>query len=137
MVESVLSNWHYLTYFALMMLHISNQGLLTLPIPVIVFCYGVVSSYQAGRQVWRALLLLVQLPLLFKFAVSVSLLSPSQALVYLLVGDHMDSVAWEYACIVLIIGQCVLLKMVGHYSETAEEVECMKMALVRNLLNTK
>lgn len=42
---------------------------------------------------------------------------------------------WEYACIVLVIGQCVILKLVGHYSESAEEVECMKMGLVRNLLN--
>lgn len=90
----MLSNWHYLTYFALVMLHISNQGLLTLPIPAVVFCYGVVSSCQAGKQVWRALLLLVQLPLLFKFGVSVSLLSASQEVVYLLVGDNMDSVKW-------------------------------------------
>lgn len=53
----------------------------------------------------------------------------------MLVGDNMDSVFWEYTCIVLIIGQCVILKMVGHFAESAEEVECMKMALVRNLLN--
>lgn len=74
LVESVLSNWHYLSYLALLQLHISNQGLLTLPIPLVVFCFGVVASYQAGKQVWRTLLLLVQLPLLFKFAVGVSLL---------------------------------------------------------------
>lgn len=131
----MLSNWHYLTYFALLQLHISNQGLLTLPIPLVIFCCGVVASYQAGRQVWRCLLLLVQLPLLFKFAVGVQLWVPSQELVYLLAGDNMDSVFWEYLCIVLIIGQCVILKMVGHYSDSTEEVECMKMALVRNLLN--
>jgi hypothetical protein len=134
-VESILSNWHYLTYFALVMLHISNQGLLTLPIPVVIFCTGVVASYHAGKQVWRSLLLLVLLPLLFKFAVCVSLVKPSQGLIYLLVGDNMNSVFWEYTCIVLIIGQCVILKMVGHFNESAEEVECMKMALVRNLIN--
>jgi hypothetical protein len=77
LVESVLSNWHYITYFALVMLHVSNQGLLTLPIPAVIFCTGVVASNQAGKQVWRSLLLLVQLPLLFKFAVNVSLMQPS------------------------------------------------------------
>lgn len=94
LVESVLSNWHYLTYFALVMLHIRNQGLLTLFIPAVVFCFGIVASYHAGKQVWRTLLLLVLLPLLFKFAVSVSLLEPSQGLIYLLVGDNMNSVFW-------------------------------------------
>jgi hypothetical protein len=77
LVESLLSNWHFITYFALLQLHISNQGLLTFPIPVVVFCFGVVASYQAGKQVWRSLLLLVLLPLLFKFMVNVHLIQPS------------------------------------------------------------
>jgi len=44
LVESIFSNWHYITYFVLIMVHIKNLGLLTFPIPVVVFCCGLVSS---------------------------------------------------------------------------------------------
>lgn len=118
LVESVLSNWHYLTYFFLVLLHINNQGLLTLPIPAVVFCFGIVSSYQAGKQVWRCLLLLVLVPLMFKFIINVQLLEPSDELIFLLVGDNKNSDLLEYICIVFIICQCVILKMIGHFNES-------------------
>jgi hypothetical protein len=53
-----------------------------------------------------------------------------------MIGDNVMSVFWEYTCIVMIIGQCIVLKMIGHFNESSEDIECMKMALVRNILNT-
>lgn len=44
LVESVFSNWHLLTYFVLILVHIRNLGLLTFPIPLVIFCCGLVSS---------------------------------------------------------------------------------------------
>lgn len=44
LVESVFSNWHFLTYFVLILVHLRNLGLLTFPIPLIIFCCGLLSS---------------------------------------------------------------------------------------------
>jgi Na+/H+ antiporter NhaB len=68
LAESVFSNWHYITYFVLVMIHVHNMGLLTLPLPLIIFCCGLVSSERAGKSVWRALLASAMVPILFKFA---------------------------------------------------------------------
>ena len=96
-------------------MHIRNQGLLTIPIPAVVFGFGVDASYQAGKYVWRWLLMLVLIPLMFKFAVNVKLIEPSEELIFLLIGDNIGAVFIEFVCIVFIIGQCVILKMVGLY----------------------
>ncbi len=55
-------------------MHIRNQGLLTIPIPAVVFGFGVVASYQAGKYVWRWLLILVLIPIMFKYAINVKLI---------------------------------------------------------------
>ncbi len=55
-------------------MHIRNQGLLTIPIPAVVFGFGVVASNQAGKYVWRWLFILVLIPLLFKYAINVKLI---------------------------------------------------------------
>lgn len=67
LVESVLSNWHYLAYILILLIHINNQGLLTMPIPAVIFCFGMVSSYQAAKQVWRTLFILIIILIVFKF----------------------------------------------------------------------
>ena len=135
LVESVLSNWHYLTYAVLLLLHIRNLGLLTFPLTLVIFGAGLVSSYQAGKTVWRWLLALVTLPLVLKFALGVGIVDLSAEVTYLLIGDNTQSVLLEYVCIILIIGECVILKMIGQYDQTTQEIECMKISLIRNLIN--
>lgn len=137
LVESVFSNWHYVTYFVLILVHIRNLGLLTFPIPLVIFSCGLVSSERAGKRVWRLLLLLVVVPLLFKFALGTGLLECSDSLTFLLVGANLDSNTLEYVSIICVIGETVILKLMGHWEESTEEIECMKMALVRNIINTE
>ena len=86
LVESIFSNWHYITYFVLVMVHIKNLGLLTVPIPVVVFCCGLVSSERAGKKVWRALLALVMIPVLFKFCIGTGIFICDPQLQYILIS---------------------------------------------------
>ena len=137
LVESIFSNWHYITYLVLIVVHLQNFGLLTLPLPLVVFCFGIVSSERAGKQVWRALLVLVMLPVLFKFGVGTGLLEYSSKLRFLLAGQDLDSSIIEYFAIVCIVGECVVLKLTGLWEESTQEIECMRMALVRNLVNSQ
>lgn len=88
----MLSNWQYITYLILVLIHVRNMGLLTFPLPAVTFFFGLVSSYQAGKQVWRWLFVFVLIPLLFKFGVKVGLLTFSEEIVYLMVGDNLNSV---------------------------------------------
>ncbi len=73
-LESTISNWHYLTYFFLILLHLVNLGLLTLPLPLFAFCYGLIYSYQAPKNIWRMNFLLILLPISFKFSIAIGLL---------------------------------------------------------------
>ena len=69
----------------------SNLGLLTLPIPFVIFFCGLPSSERAGKKVWRSLLLLLMLPILFKFGVATQLISCSGELQFLLIGEQDES----------------------------------------------
>lgn len=73
----MLSNWQYITYLVLILVHVFNLGLLTFPLAAVTFCFALVGSYQAGKQVWRWLYLLVLVPLLFKFIVNLNLVNLS------------------------------------------------------------
>ena len=118
LAESILSNWHYLTYFLLILVHIRNMGILTIPIPFIIFCFGLVSGERAGKIVWRWLLIFLMIPLMFKFAIRAGLVVFSKEwefVIFLLVGDNIDSDLLEYLGIVMIIGECIILKMIGHF----------------------
>lgn len=95
------------------MVHIKNLGLLTLPIPVVVFCFGLISNERAGNNVWRALFLLVMLPVLFKFCIGTGIFSCDPSVQYLLISEELDSMFLEYLAIVFIIGECVVLKLMG------------------------
>ena len=73
--ESILSNWHYLTYTLMILEFIINMGVLTLPFPFITFALGIVSPYQATKNVWRLAFLALLPPLFLKFSLSIGLLS--------------------------------------------------------------
>ena len=77
----------------------------------------------------------VTLSLLFKFAISTDLLIVNSQFRFLLIGDNVNSTFLEYLSIVCIVGECIILKLMGHWDETTQEIECMKMALIRNIIN--
>ena len=41
----------------------------------------------------------------------------------------------EYFLIFFIVVQCLILKIVGLYDQSTADVECMRMALIRNIIN--
>lgn len=59
--------------------------------------------------------MLVLIPLLFKFVIRLSLFNLSPETVYVLVGDNLDSTLLEYLAVVGVVGQCIILKMIGHF----------------------
>ena len=50
------------------------MGLLTLPFPIFAFCYGLIYSYQAPKNIWRINFLLILIPIIFKFTIAIGLL---------------------------------------------------------------
>lgn len=74
LIESVISNWQYITYILLLLLHIRNQGILTFFIVGFVFFFGVISSYQANKLVWSWLIWLVMIPLMFKYSITIGII---------------------------------------------------------------
>lgn len=56
---------------------------------------------------------------------------------HLLIGDNVHATLLEYLAVICIIGESIVLKLMGHWEESTEEIECMRMALVRNLINTR
>lgn len=53
----------------------------------------------------------------------------------MLIGDHPQSIWLEYLVIMFVLVECLILKIIGLYDEGVTEVESMKMALVRNIVN--
>jgi hypothetical protein len=135
-LESIISNWQYLTYGTLILEHICNFGLLTLPFPILAFCYGLIHTYQASKHVWRLVFVLTILPISFKFAVAIGLIRFDAWLIYILIGDNTGSILLEYFIILSVLIQCLILKIIGLYDEEVNDVEGMKMALIRNIVNS-
>ena len=113
--ESIVSNWHFLTYILMIMEFIFNMGILTVVYPLIVFLYGLTYTYQAPKWVWRLAFIFILFPLSFKFAISIGLLAVEPSLQFLLIGNNIDSILLEYCLIFFILIQCLILKIVGLY----------------------
>lgn len=80
------------------------MGLLTLPFPILVFCYGLIYSYQAPKNIWRINFLLILLPITFKFSIAIGLLDTlSDQWIHLLIGDHPHSIWLEYIVIMFVL----------------------------------
>ena len=115
-LESTISNWQYMTYFLLVLEHLLNMGLLTLPFPILTFCYGLVSYYQAPKNIWRIYFLLILIPICFKFSLAIGLRqSLDSKWIYLLIGDNTDSILLEYLIILFVLIECLILKIIGLY----------------------
>lgn len=94
-----------------------------MPLPVVVFCYGLISPYQAPKNVWRSLFLLVLLPIMFKFAIAIGLVSGvSDEWVRLLIGDNRQSIWLEYLVVMFVLVECLVLKIIGLWDESVTEV---------------
>ena len=52
-----------------------------------------------------------------------------------MIGSHAGSIVVEYFLIFFIVVQCLILKIVGLYDQSTADVECMRMALIRNIIN--
>jgi len=69
------------------------MGLLTLPFPIFIFCYGLIYSYQAPKNIWRINFIFILLPISFKFSIAIGLLdSLSDEWIHLLIGDNLDTI---------------------------------------------
>lgn len=135
MLESILSNWHYLTYTLMVLEFVLNMGVLTLSFPILTFALGICSPYQATKHVWRLAFLALLPPLFLKFSISIGLISLEPTILYILIGSSPGSITVEYFLIFFIIVQCLILKIVGLYDHSTSDVECMRMALLRNIVN--
>ena len=120
--ESILSNWHFLTYILMIMEFIFNMGILTVVYPLIVFLYGLTYTYQAPKWVWRLAFISVLLPLSFKFSISIGLFTVEPWIQFLLIGNNIDSILLEYCLIFFILIQCLILKIVGLYDYSTPEI---------------
>lgn len=117
--ESVLSNWHYLTYFLMVLEFVYNMGICTVMFPVLTFAYGMINTHQASKSVWRISFLALILPIFVKYSLSIGLITLSKDLTFLFIGSHSTSIFLEYLLICFIIVQCSILKVVGLYDQTA------------------
>ncbi len=112
------------------------MGLLTLPFPILTFCYGLIYSYQAPKNIWRIYFLIILIPISFKFSLSIGLINNmSMEWINLLIGDNYNSILLEYLIILFVLIECLILKIIGLYDEGVDEVESMKIALIRNIIN--
>jgi hypothetical protein len=69
------------------------MGLLTLPFPIFIFCYGLIYSYQAPKNIWRINFLFILLPISFKFSISIGLFDGlSDEWIHLLIGDNFNTI---------------------------------------------
>lgn len=99
------------------------MGLLTLPFPIFAFCYGLIYSYQAPKNIWRIYFLLILLPITFKFSIAIGLLDDlTDEWIHLLIGDHPQSIWLEYIVIMFVLVECLILKIIGLYDEGVTEV---------------
>lgn len=112
-----------------------NMGILTLPFPFLTFCMGIASPYQASKNVWRLAFLALLPPLFLKFSLSIGLVVLEPSFSYLLIGGHPNEITVEYFLIFFIVVQCLILKVVGLYDKSTADVECMRIALIRNIIN--
>ena len=113
--ESVLSNWHYLTYFLMVLEFVYNMGVFTVLFPLLAFGYGMISTYQASKNVWKIAFLALILPIFIKYSLSIGLLTLNNELVFMAIGSNPTSIFLEYLLICFIIVQCSILKVVGLY----------------------
>lgn len=84
------------------------------------------------------LFLSILLPISFKFSLAIGLLDQlSPEWIHLLIGSHPTSIWLEYLVIMFVLIECLILKIIGLYDETVTEVESMKLALIRNIINSE
>lgn len=75
--------------------HLRNMGLLTLPFPLITFLFGIMHPYQAPKNVWRVAFISVLIPIFFKFMIGIKLIDSqiiSTETQYMLLGDNLNSI---------------------------------------------
>jgi len=114
-----------------------NMGVLTLPFPILTFALGIIHSYQAPKTIWKLSFLALLLPIFFKYSLSIELFTPGKTLQIVLIGTNSSSIFIEYLLMFFIIVQCLILKVVGLYDESTADVECMNLAIIRNIINLK
>lgn len=114
------------------------MGVLTLPFPILTFALGIIHSYQAPKTIWKLSFLALLLPIFYKYSLSIGqekkVLS---TLEIVLIGTNSTSIFIEYLLMFFIIVQCLILKVVGLYDESTADVECMNLAIIRNIINLK
>lgn len=111
------------------------MGVLTLPFPFLTFMLGIVHSYQAPKNVWRLAFLALLPPIFFKYALQIEIVRPGETVQFILIGSNHTSIIIEYLLMFFIVVQCLILKIAGLYDKSTAEVECMHIALIRNIIN--
>ncbi len=98
------------------------MGILTCIFPIMVFCFGLIYTYQPPKHLWMANFLLILIPIAFKFSLAIGLIHITDELVHLLIGDNPKSILIEFLVIFAVLIECLILKVIGLYEEGVTKV---------------
>jgi hypothetical protein len=115
MVSRAMLNWDLLCYILIGVYQVTNSGLLSIPLSVLVLAYGICIARKGERRVWVFLFWYCSWLVVCKFLLFIWLAGTwDTRLIYSLYGSTSQSVV-EIALLICLLVQIKLLKQYGTF----------------------
>ena len=139
--QVVVSGWSYVCFLFFLFYYFKNDGLLCLPLPLMVFLYFMVEEKVGEAIIWKISFLYVSFLIIFKFINSLAGLiqvnADDSAASYTdtIFIDNTDSLFFEGFLYFLIYAQLILLRRIGLRDKILIQEENTHMSYLRMKAN--